>query len=515
MIKAGRQETQKDVVSHDTFIAHHDLIMSVFEHQRLTVQDFVHASDFTWLMAQELAVFSVQRQRGQWQLKVGHYIGIIVLPSGMTLEILPKPVAGMARNNALQHDETISTRLWLQCMLSVLFNSNSARQAKLPHTQHMGQFSPHLSVLTSQTLPLSTWLVTQFLQKLTSYYPNKNYQLAVDTQARLQGKLLIKEQLRRHGAQPHKFVSEVSMLSQDLLHNRLIKSAYILLAPLSQTQLLHTQFIVPRWQVWQSIAPLTTHELRQLHPLYLIAKRQLNSQPLSPVQLQSAQQLLDIAYWLLQAQQPNINVGSSVQAHSQSLPTHAPLRLCLLINMNQAFEQWVVQCLTGFFVPQNKPKMPSYELRYQPRDVWLRDDSGQVCLSIQPDMLVYRLANQQHYENSSFDNKMSKAHSKLNFNSAFNHELNKATTPLRQCSHVIDTKWKHLAHSRDISASDAYQLTSYAQAYQAEQVWLVYPTTDHKRAPVLLTPTNNADHQQAKLWLMPFNLLTGTLNQPN
>ena len=485
-------------------------IITVFEHQRLTAQDFVHASDFVWLMAQEFAVFNVQRQRGQWQLKVGHYIGIIVLPSGMTLEILPKPVAGMARNNALQNDEIVSTRQWVQRMLSALFNPASAPQTKQPHTQHLGQLSPHLKPLTSQNLPLSTWLVMQFFQKLTRYYPNKNYQIEVDTQVRLQGKLLIKEQLRRHGAQPHKFVSEVSILSQNLLHNRLIKSAFMLLTPFFQTQ-----SIVFQWQVWQPITPLTAHELRQLESLYLIAKRQLNSQPLSPVQLQSAQQLLDIAYWLLQAQQPNIKAGSSLQAHSQSLPTHAPLRLCLLINMNQAFEQWVSQCLSAFFVPQNKPKMPSYELRYQPRDVWLRDDSGQACLSIQPDMLVYRLANQQHSENSSFDNKMSKAHSKLNFNSTFNHELNKATTPLRQCSHVIDTKWKHLAHPRDISASDAYQLTSYAQAYQAEQVWLVYPTTDYKRAPVLLTPTNNTDHRQAKLWLMPFNLITGTLNQQN
>ncbi|WP_352336539.1 hypothetical protein [Psychrobacter sp. 16-MNA-CIBAN-0192] len=494
MINAERQKKQRVRVNHGAFVAHNDSIMSVFEHQRLTVQDFVHASDFMWLMAQEFAVFSIQRQRGQWQLKVGHYIGIIVLPSDMTLEILPKPVAGMARNNALQNDEIASTRQWVQRMLSTLFNPENAWQAQ-PHTQHMGQFSPHLSALTSQTLPLSTWLITQFLQKLTRYYPNKNYQLEIDTQARLQGKLLIKEQLRRHGAQPHKFVSEVSILSQDLLHNRLIKSAFMLLAPLFQIQLLHIQLIMPQWQVWQPITPLTVHELHQLQPIYISAKRQLNSQPLSSSQRQTAQQLLDIAYWLLQAQQPNIKAGSSISTHSHTLPTHAPLRLCLLINMNQAFEQWVSQCLSDFFVSQDESKTPRYELRYQPRDVWLRDHSGQACLSIQPDMLVYRVDNIQQNENSDIGNK----------------EVN----PFQQCSHVIDTKWKHLAHPRDISASDAYQLTSYAQAYQAEQVWLVYPTTDYKRAPVLLTPTNNTDRRQAKLWLMPFNLMTGTLNQQN
>lgn len=517
MIQAGHQESQKHLVNQDTVVASDGSIMSVFEHQRLTVQDFVHSSDFTWLMAQEFAVFNVQRRRGQWQLKVGHYIGIIVLPSGITLEILPKPVAGMARSNALQHNDMVSNRQWVQRMLSTLFNLDNTRQTKLPHTQNLGQFSPHLSPLTSQILPLSTWLVTHFLQKLPHYYPNKNYQIAVDTQARLQGKLLIKEQLRRQGAQPHKFVSEVSILSPDLLHNRLIKSAFMLIASLSQTQLFQSQLIAPQWQVWQPIMPLTGDELRQLQPIYSSAKRQLNSQPLSPVQQQTAQQLLDMAYWLLQAQQPNIKAGSGLQTGSHPLSTHEPLRLCLLINMNQAFEQWVSQRLRDFFASQDKSKMCRYELRYQPRDVWLHDDSGQPCLTIQPDILVYRLVNQQYAENNNFDNKMLKSNvnCRLNSNSAFNHELDNTTPPLRQCSHVIDTKWKHLAHARDISASDAYQLTSYAQAYQAEQVWLVYPTTDHDRSPVLLTPTNDAEQQQAKLWLMPFNLLTGTLNQLN
>ena len=476
-------------------------VMSVFEHQRLTAHDFVHPSDFEWLMAQEFAVFSTQRQRGQWQLKVGHYIGIIVLPSGMTLEILPKPIAGLPKHNALQDDAIVSTRQWVQYMLSTLFNPKKNPEAKPPHTQHLGQFSSHLSPLTSHTLPLSTWLMTQFLQRLSRYYPHKSYQIDINTQTQLQGKLLIKEQLRRHNAQPHKFVSEVSVLNQNMLHNRLIKSAFMLLATLFQNQL-----IPSLWQVWQPVTPLTVHELRQLQSLYSSAKCQLNSQPLSALQLQSAQQLLDLAYWLLQAQQPNIRAGSGLQTPKSSLQTAASLRLCLLINMNQAFEQWVSQSLADFFLSQNTSKTPCYELRYQPRDVWLRDDKGQTCLSIQPDMLVYRLHKSRNNENSTFDNKS--PHPQI----MPNHMLNQAPNSFRQCSHVIDTKWKHLAHARDISASDAYQLTSYAQAYQAEQVWLVYPTTDQKRALILLTPANNTDPQQAKLWLMPFNILTGRLN---
>ena len=55
--------------------------------------DFVHVADFYWLMAQEFSVFTLKRKQGQWQLKVGHYIGVILLPSSMTLEILPKLLA--------------------------------------------------------------------------------------------------------------------------------------------------------------------------------------------------------------------------------------------------------------------------------------------------------------------------------------------------------------------------------------------------------------------------------------
>lgn len=52
--------------------------ITVFEHQRLTARDFLHVSDFHWLMAQEFTVFAIKRKQGQWQLKAGHYIGIIL-----------------------------------------------------------------------------------------------------------------------------------------------------------------------------------------------------------------------------------------------------------------------------------------------------------------------------------------------------------------------------------------------------------------------------------------------------
>ena len=120
-------------------------IMTVFEHQRLIASNFLYDSDFQWLITQELSVFSIKRKQGQWQLKVGHYIGVIVLPSGMTLEILPKFIANTASNsikhpyqsNELPVDtDILQTRHWVQNMLSDLMNSNDN---KSPHNKNFGQ----------------------------------------------------------------------------------------------------------------------------------------------------------------------------------------------------------------------------------------------------------------------------------------------------------------------------------------------------------------------------------------
>ena len=135
-------------------------VISVFEHQRLTIQDFVYPTDFNWLLAQELDVFSIKRQRGHWQLKVGHYIGIIILPSNMILEILPKPIASAQSLSLASSAELLLTRQWLQGMLNDLINNKAGT---LPHTKHVGQISRHLTPYSSSTLTLSQWLIQQFL----------------------------------------------------------------------------------------------------------------------------------------------------------------------------------------------------------------------------------------------------------------------------------------------------------------------------------------------------------------
>ncbi len=481
-------------------------VITVFEHQRLTVSDFSQAADFDWLLTQEFTVFSLKRQSGQWQLKVGHYVGIIMLPSGMTLEILPKPISASNRSNSSQDPKDIAvTRLWVQQMLNDLFHKDCDRQ---PHYKTLNQLSSDveaLAILPMRTLPISEWLSKLFMQLIALYKPTQDYQTTTQNHASLQGKLLIKQQLRHNGAQPHKFVSEVSYLSQQTLSNRLIKSALVLLEPLLAQSLsvqhpsLATALSNKYLSAWRTVNSFSTYELRQLTTLYHSAKTQLTIQPLSRSQLGIAQQLLDWAYWLLGRQQASLQTGSSLRLNpiNNTLAAPNPPRLCLLFNMNQAFEQWASLRITMMFAQLNT----DYQIQYQAQHSWLRDRWGQNCLSIRPDLLVGQHTLYDNNDNTDNDN---------------TDNANADNQSVLTYSHVIDIKWKALTQASAISASDAYQLTSYAQAYQAAQVWLVYPVTDHTRQPVALQQYSLATHVEqtdnTQLWLMPFNVLTATLN---
>ena len=177
-----------------------------------------------------------------------------------------------------------------------------------------------------------------------------------------------------------------------------------------------------------------------------------------------------------------------------------PQRLCLLIDMNQAFEQWASQRIALFF----QQLSDDYKLLFQTQRVWLNDAEGQACLSIRPDLLIYKQIHASTENTAIYDSHV------LQVKDAREKQS-------RHYSHVIDIKWKHLAHASAIIASDAYQLSSYAQAYQAEQVWLVYPVQDNQRQAVVLKQDvqdihNSKKASYAQLWLIPFNVLTGTIN---
>ena len=384
-------------------------------------------------------------------------------------------------------------------MLSDLTRLDARQSRKLPSMKNLGQFSDQSMPLSVEAPPLSDWLLEQFLQRLVRYQPTQHYQAQINNQSSLQGRLVIKEQLRHNSMQPHKFVCERSVLSQDMLANRLIKSALVWLMPL-----LPRSICTPLLRPWQPLFGLNQRERQRLESIYTQAKQQLSVLPLQKQQLQAAQQLVDLAYWLLQ--QSNASTGYGIDPTRPNLPQP---RLCLLIDMNQAFEQWASQRIASMFQQVSS----NYRPFYQTQSVWLNDSEGQACVSIRPDLLIYKTADNDNNQNQS-----DTAVSKETVNGCY--------------SHVIDIKWKYLPHAGAITASDAYQLTSYAQAYQAGQGWMVYPVLGDKRRPVALkqqiyrdngdnksnissdisdgTKSNHLNH--ADLWLIPFDVLTGMVN---
>ena len=458
--------------------------ITVFEHQYLTERDFVWTTDFDWLLSEELTVFTIKRKQGQWQLKVGHYVGIVLLPSGSMLEILPKPIIedeGVDKTN----NSLAQTRLWVQAMLIALTDSNQFSRS----TKNFGHLSAHLAPFASRASPtappLSEWLVTQFLQHLSYYRPSSQYQTQIRNETLMQGKLMIKEQLKRNSHQPHKFVCNVSTLGQDAIANRLIKSALVLLEPLLDKSMPMTVL-----RPWRQIVALDRHERCQLDKVYKQAKYQLVSQSLGLPQRRGAQQLLDLAYWLLK--QSDMEAGSGL--NGQSKFGSSKMRLCILFNMNQAFEQWASLSIAARLRTIN----PNYEPLYQAQSLWLSDEAGQTRLSMRPDLLI------RHKDLKS------------------QHLIAKADTNLEnRYSHVIDIKWKAITQAGAIKTGDAYQLTSYAQAYRAKHIWLVYPVLGDGRQPMALQQRHNIESRQqdktqnppfVKLWLMPFNVLKGELN---
>lgn len=549
-------------------------VMSVFEHQRLTVSEFQFASDFDWLLEQGFVGFAIVRQQGQWQLSVRHYIGVIRLPSGVMLEILPK-IAPSAQSNEsrggqhntarqLQANGQIEnsrliegSRAWVQRMLTELTapegqyqghshpinsdgkyhesslanpgsdsNNSSQETTKSPSSlkhrqlQASGQFSEHLQPLTKSVPPLPEWLLSQFIALLAHYSPQQQYQPRQQDSASLQGKLLIKQQLQRNAHQPYRFVSEISHFVPDSLSNRFIKQAW---QPLFALILSHSVTNVPdhqgsaaalrgdksngpyspstqalNWsmqarriqQQWQAVRLLTAGERSQLIDSYHQALKEVSTAPMSLQRRQTAIKLLKMAYWLLSSTQSVSSAGVVLASDSSPYVQHnaQTLSVCLFINMNHAFEQWVSLKLGQYFTQLNQ----GFEVQYQPKRPWLIDDESDICLTMVPDIVV----RQNHYP-----------------------------------SHVIDIKWKAIASSADISANDAYQLVAYAQAFAVNQVWLVYPyypnVTDYPnvtgrsdsaaKMPKCLRPQlDNKAAQGLTIWLIAFDIMTGKIQSlPN
>lgn len=274
--------------------------ITTFEYATLTQSDFSNSQDFDWLIEQNFDVFQIQRKNHQWQLKVRHYIGVIGLPSGRQLEILPK-IGGQA--------DILQTRQWLQTMLTDIWHSLTPKT--LPNLARQTPINPQL--------PLNDWLNQQFWQCFAIYQPNQHYQRFEQNQNFLQGKLLVKQQLQHNHYQPHKFFHQSENFANDTACNRLVRTTLQCLG--TNHSLSH------EWHGVQTILP------NGYHSTFQQAQQELHALP--TVIAQQNLDFISFCYSLLTLQQ----ASGQGQYPSQAL----------LINMQFAFEKWVSYRLTHHF----------------------------------------------------------------------------------------------------------------------------------------------------------------------
>lgn len=320
------------------------MLITTFEHGYLTQADFPNPSDFDWLLEQNFDGFNVERKNKNWRIKVSHYIGLIGLPSGTQLEILPKISQTLTNETqANKKSDIAQTRQWLQQMLLDTW------QVLTP--KHLPNLATQNPLTIVPTLPLTDWLQTQFWQLFQTYQPNQQYQRFEQNQAYLQGKLLIKQQLQHNAHQPHKFFHQTDEFINDTACNRLIKTTF-------QTVIsrFHSMLLPSQWRNVQTVLPT------QYHATFTQAKHELSvsNAPQNAI-------FINVCYALLTLQQ------GAGQGQTPS-PT-------LLINMQFAFEKWVTlkigeQFSNVHIIPQKNQALTADNTLTLKPDIWLQDDTG-------------------------------------------------------------------------------------------------------------------------------------------
>lgn len=306
-------------------------IITTFEHAYLTQNDFPNPQDFDWLIEQNFDGFQIGRKNHQWQIKVRHYIGIIGLPSGQQLEILPKISA---------ENDIAKTRQWLQVMLTDIWQSLIPK--KLPNISQQ-------KTINNQ-LPLNDWLKQLFWQRFQTYQPNQHYQRFEQNQAFLQGKLLVKQQLQHNAHQPHKFFHQSENFAFDTACNRLIKTTIQQMIGILNSNLANE---------WQSVSIVPSN---QYQTTFNHAQQELHALPSVIAQQNFA--FIHFCYSLLTFYQ---GAGHG-ESHSQSL----------LINMQFAFEKWVTYKIKQQFSGQD------FEILQQFSQPLTLDNA----LTLKPDILI-------------------------------------------------------------------------------------------------------------------------------
>ena len=320
-------------------------IITTFEHQNLTKQNFINQQDFDWLIEQNFDGFHIERKHKEWQITISHYIGVIGLPSGCQLEILPKI-------SQTDNSNITDTRQWLQQMLQDIWQTLTPKI--LPN------LSNQQILMVDKKLPLNQWLIHQFWQLFQTYQPNQNYQTHEQNQPFLQGKLLIKQQLQYNAHQPHKFFHQTEQFIHDTACNRLVKTTL-------QTVIVKFN-VIALPAIWQNIPTLLPN---QYQTFFHQANQELQALP--QIIGQQNSRLIEFCYIILTLQQA-IGQGQ----------THSPT---LLINMQFAFEKWIGFKIRQMFDNAEIVEQKSQHLTIDGRlaikpDIWLKDKNSVKVIDI-------------------------------------------------------------------------------------------------------------------------------------
>lgn len=172
----------------------------------------------------------------------------------------------------------------------------------------------------------------------------------------------------------------------------------------------------------------------------------------------------------------------------------------LMINMNHAFERWVLGKLYNW-VSDN---LVSSRLIIQPKFDWLHQKL--------PSSNPLAASSKQTGEKNSFsieDTTQQRVIQKLIPDACI-------VTAEGKISHVIDIKYKTIEGITQVSGADWQQLYVYQQHLQCENAWLIYPMTKKfaERLDVLADFNENRQSNQggtAQMSAIPFNPYRGLL----
>ena len=283
-----------------------------------------------------LPFLRLRNYRGHKALQVRNYVGVIHLPTGLQIEVLPK----VSRNDS--------------------FSPETSRKALLNMLSHLREFR-HIETtdaqIATQKLPLIEIFIQQFLQNVNLLVKRglrSEYLRREDNQQFMKGKLLSTRHLKHNLVNKHRFYVEYDEYLQDRPVNRLIHTA------------LHRVSGYTRSNNNQKLC----HEL--LLPFSNVPLSQNPAQDFSIMRvtrgMEHYQKPLNWARMIIEGISPLSMVGTAGA-------------LSLLFPMEAIFETYVGSIL-------RKQISRPYQLKEQARSKYLVQYNGEKWFNLKPDFLI-------------------------------------------------------------------------------------------------------------------------------